>query len=488
MKKLALCVIGMVWFSAYPQVQVEWVNYPGGVAVAIDNEENVYTALWDYNPAGDITLTKRDSNGSVKWQVSYDNTNSGLHEMATWVATDNDNNILVSGTIRSGYSNPVNASSLLMKFSPACDLMWRKVYETDFDGSSTTKCLVDGQNNIYVLGFGNNGNSFAAKVKKFNAAGDVVWTYLDYAGIGKPVNFKFTPDNGIVISARAIYGSVNGYSKIDGNGNPVWSLTGVNSLTAGDVAGDEFGNSYVIHGEYVTGNAGSVIKKLSPDGSLIWEKVNPMSGFRIEVGTDNYPIISGFPSTSTPGAAFMKFDSDGNMLWQNLDADGPGLALLAHAQMKLDMYDAAYLAAGTMFQMAVCKVNSDGTTAWNVTTMGGYAYNMAFSTQLSVYFTGSATAKIVQPNLVGITSPAPAKDIIISPNPVSGDVIYPIYPDETEFPVQILIYSSDGRLVRALMQQGINEPIDVSALKNGVYFLRFSHQESATIARLVVNK
>lgn len=40
-----------------------------------------------------------------------------------------------------------------------------------------------------------------------------------------------------------------------------------------------------------------------------------------------------------------------------------GFHLLAHAQLKLDANNAAYLAGGTMSQMAVCKVNSDGTAA-----------------------------------------------------------------------------------------------------------------------------
>ena len=51
------------------QVAVEWSNEPGGVALAIDQSNNVYSANWDYNPAGDITLTKRNSNGIVLWNA-----------------------------------------------------------------------------------------------------------------------------------------------------------------------------------------------------------------------------------------------------------------------------------------------------------------------------------------------------------------------------------------------------------------------------------
>ncbi|MBK7171981.1 MAG: hypothetical protein IPH84_01830 [Bacteroidales bacterium] len=73
-----------------------------------------------------------------------------------------------------------------------------------------------------------------------------MWSYIDNAGIGVPVNFKFTPDNKLLISCRSIYGSINGYAKIDLDGNNIWNLAGINSLTVGDAAGDVFGNLHLL--------------------------------------------------------------------------------------------------------------------------------------------------------------------------------------------------------------------------------------------------
>ena len=56
------------------QVTMNWSNYPNGVSIAIDSANNVYTAYWDYNPAGDITLTKRDIAGNILWNAGYNNT------------------------------------------------------------------------------------------------------------------------------------------------------------------------------------------------------------------------------------------------------------------------------------------------------------------------------------------------------------------------------------------------------------------------------
>jgi hypothetical protein len=486
MKKFFLSALLLMGLIAGAQVNVSWVNYPGGVSVAADASNNVYTAYWDYNPAGDITITKRDDAGSILWEKGYNNTNNTLHEVATWVETDSEGNILVSGTIRSGYSNPVNASSLLMKFDPSGNLLWRKVYESDFDGSSTKKCLIDANDNIYVLGLGNSGTGMATKVKKFTPEGNPVWTYYNNAGIGAPVNFKFTPDNGLIITARAIYGSINGFAKINLDGNEIWSLPGVNSLSIGDAAGDNEGNSYIVTGDYGTAKSGGVVKKLSPDGAVIWEKTTTMTGFRVEVGTDNQPIFSGYPNSGTTGAAFMKFDHLGNMLWENLDADGPGMALLAHTQMKLDGMNAAYLAAGTMFEMAVCKVRSDGTSSWTATTSGSYAYAIDFGTGNSIFMVGGATAKLIQNESVTSVDEFVLQDVKIFPNPAVNGFFNVDFPAWTRFPVNVQIYSASGALVFNKELKDNRATIKTDDFTYGIYMLQIRSSEGVTSRKIII--
>jgi hypothetical protein len=412
MKRLIFLALILMSSLINAQVQVAWYNYPGGVSVATDASNNVYTANWDYNAGGDITLTKRDASGNILWEVPYNNTDNTRHEVATWVDTDNLGNILVSGTIRSGYSNPVNAASVLMKYSPAGSLLWRVVYESTLDGSSTKKCLVDANNNIYVLGIGTGPNGQVTKVKKFDSSGVSVWNYYD-SGIGAPITFKFTPDNNIVIVHRGITGNINGFSKIDLNGNKIWSYGGVNSLSIGDAAGDSFGNTYIINGEYVVSNAGSIITKLSASGTVIWSKTNTINGNKVEVGTDNNPVVGGYPSVGY-GVALIKYDTNGNVLWQNLDADGPTLSLLSLAPMRLDASNAAYVAGSTMSSMGVCKVNIDGTSAWAATTSSGYPVWFEFGTDNSIYVVGGTTAKFTQSGTIP-SPPAAPSNLVATP-------------------------------------------------------------------------
>ncbi len=465
--------IFMFPFLLSAQVAVDWFNAPGGVSIAVDNTDNVYTANWEYNPGGDITLTKRNASGAILWQTTYDNTNVTRHEVATWVETDHAGNILVSGVIRSGYSNPVNANSVLMKFSPDGWLLWRVVYETDFDGSSTRKCLVDANNNIYVLGLGIGPAGMVTIVKKFSPSGAALWSYFDNAGIGAPINFKFTPDNHLLLIGRGIFGSINGYAKIDLNGNHIWSLAGVNSLTVGDAAGDNFGNTYLVHGQYVVGGQGSLIKKLSQSGVLLWSRTHSMSGFRVEVGTDNNPVISGFPNSGSGGAAFMKYDRTGTVLWQNLDADGPSYALLLHAQMKLDGANAAYLAAGTLFEMAICKVNSNGSAAWMGTVPGSYANGFDFGTDNSVYAVGGNTARFSQGGAPPATLAAPSN---LTASAAGATAINLAWTDnannETGFVVQRSLSATSGFTTIANLAANVSSYSSTSLISGATYFFR----------------
>jgi len=368
--------------------------------------------------------------------------------------------VLVSGTIRSGYSNPVNANSILMKFSPSGSLLWRVVYEADFDGSSTRKCLIDANDNIYVLGIGMGPNGMVTRVKKFNTSGVPVMDYFD-AGNGYPINFKFTPDNNLVIVHRSITGIINSYSKISLTGTFLWNSGGITSSTVGDAAGDAFGNTYIING---IGSSGSALIKLNPNGTVLWTQNNSINGNRVEVGSDNNPVICGYPAGGF-GVAFMKYDSNGNLLWQNLDADGTGFSLLAHAQMKLDNQNAAYLAGGTMSEMAVCKVNNDGTSAWTIATSSGYPNDFDFGTDNSVYVTGGTTAKINQGALTNAIFEGSQRTLKVAPNPCEN--LLELQRNDNFKSFQICDIS--GRIIKE--STFTNPQIDVSALTAGVYYL-----------------
>lgn len=476
----------LIPFLSQAQAIVQWSNAPGGVALATDHLHNVYSANWDYNPAGDISLTKRDANGNIFWTVSYDNTDNTRHEVVTWLETDNQNNCLVAGTIRSGYSNPVNAASILMKYDPNGNLLWRNVFESSFEGSSTKKILVDSADNIYVLGLGMGSNGMVTRVKKFNSSGATVWTFYDTDGIGAPVNIKFTPDSSLIVTGRSITGILNGYLKLSLNGNLTWSKSGITSPTIGDAAGDAFGNTYIINGENAVTNAGSVIEKLNQGGILVWTHTNSMAGSKVEIGTDDNPIISGFPNSGSGGAAFMKYDSNGSVLWQNLDADGPEILLL-HGQLILDNANNAYLSAGNLFNMAVCKINSDGTNGWvGLVSGSNSAKSFVLDTDNSIYIIGNTTAKLSQPVITSIINTPNISDFLVTPNPFENN--FTILMQDNEGEKKVTLFSMNGMKVYENTFRGQTKNFELSNIGSGLYIIAIMDQNGFVYKQKIMKK
>jgi hypothetical protein len=497
MKKIILVLMLAIPIISGGQSNIIWVQNTRGVSITSDNTGNVYTADYDYNPAGDIYLTKRDSGGNFAWEVKFDQTDNSKWEKATWVAADNQGNIIVTGDLMSGYSNPVNAASIIMKFSPVGYLQWRKIYENSFDGSYTKKCLIDENNNIYALGAGSSSQyGFTTKVKKFSPDGLEVWTYYNGGGIGVPVNFKFSRDNNIVIAARSVTGSINGYAKLDINGNPVWSISGISSLTIGDIAGDDSGNSYIVHAENVT-NGRTTIRKIDPDGNQIWLYNYNLAAQRIETGNDNLPVAAGYPNQNAFGAAFVKVDGNGNQLWLNPDADGI-YNLMLHAQLRMDTYNNIYLAAGTLTEMAICKVSANGNSAWTLTMPGSYANGFDIGNDGNVYVVGGLTVKIGQSSLsvVNQNNNLASNEFYLGdnyPNPFNP-VTKIEYSLNKDVNVEIAVYNITGKKVVSLVnsfQQKGNYSVEWNGTNSngavqssGVYFYKMSAGNFAKVKKI----
>jgi uncharacterized repeat protein (TIGR01451 family) len=394
-----------------------WSVPPRGVAIAADAAENVFTADWEYAPAGDIVLTKTTPNGVTLFSVRRDNIDSTRHEAATWVDTDSTGGAYVSGTIRSGYSNPVNANALLMRFATDGTLRWRLVLGTDFDGGSTVKVLRDEADNAYVLGVGPTPSGFRARIHKVSPSGQVLWMWHDFAGIGSPVNMKWGANGNLVVAARAVTGLFGGAAQVDRNGQGATLLTSIPAYAGIDATADTAGQVIVASLDPAT-QQGRLVK-YGPVGVPLWTRFDAVNMSRVEVAPDGGIVVGGTPSAGSFGVAFLKYAADGTPLWANRDADGPANAFLAHGQMQLDPAGNAYLAASNMSQMSVTRVNADGSTGWSVLAPFGYGVALAFGAQSqAVYVVGGQTARIDQG---GSPPPQQHPDLVVtltdSPDP-----------------------------------------------------------------------
>jgi uncharacterized repeat protein (TIGR01451 family) len=393
---------------------LSWSVPPRGVAIAADAAENVYTVDWEYAPAGDIVLTKTAPNGVNLFSVRRDNTDSTRHEVATWVDTDSTGGAYVSGTIRSGYSSPVDANALLMRFAANGTLRWRLVLGPDFDGASTLRVLRDEADNAYVLGIGPTPSGWRARIHKVSPEGQVLWMWHDIAGIGSPVNLKWGANGNLVVAARAVTGVVGGAAQVDRNGLLVTALVGIPAYAGIDATADAAGLMIVASLDPAT-QQGRLVK-YGPFGVAQWTRQDAVNMSRVEVAPDGGIVVGGTPSAGSFGVAFLKYAADGTPLWANRDADGPANAFLSHGQMRLDAAGNAYLAAGNMSQMAVTRVNADGSTGWSALAPYGYGVALAFgATSQAVYVVGGQTARIDQGGAPPPPPPPPSNpDLVVT--------------------------------------------------------------------------
>lgn len=387
--RLTLALATALAASAQAQVNTDWVNPPDGVGIALNAAGEVYTARWAFEPGGDLYVSKRSPAGALLWEASSANTDPNRHEVATAIATDSRGRVLVSGTVRSGFSNPVDVHGTVLKFSPNGQLLWRRELSQAFDGSSTRRLLVDAADNVYVLGLGVGPLGLVSQVTRLTPDGVPVWTWSDSDGIGLPVQLKWGADGSLIVTGRGITGSRNGVVRIDTAGQRLWGRVGGVSQSSGDAATDAQGQTYVVDG-------GDTVLKLAADGSTLWSRPAVIGATQVAVGPDAWPVLAGAPSPGLAGAAFAKFNAAGELLWSQPDGDGPMLAMLMHAPMRLDAYGAAYLPGSTLSSMAVTKVRADGSLAWTVTTPGGHADALAIGRDLAVHAVGGQVARFSQ--------------------------------------------------------------------------------------------
>jgi uncharacterized repeat protein (TIGR01451 family) len=392
-----------------------WSVQPRGVAVAADAAENVFTVDWEATGGGDILLTKTSPQGVTLFTVKHDNTDTTRHEAASWLQTDRSGGVFVSGTVRAGsMANPVNAHGLLMRFNAQGRLLWRRVLGTDFDGGHTVRVVVDAQNHAYVLGVGPSGAGLRARIHKVSPSGTLVWTWTDTQGIGAPAQMKWGADGSLVVAARAITGSVGGAVRVSAQGQTLSSVLGIPAMAGVDATADSQGHLVVASVDPVTRRGR--LAKHDATGAQRWLQEDTAAFSKVEVTPDGALMVggtTGFTGAGLIGLVFLKFAADGSRVWAQRDADGPGLALMSLAQMRVDPQGHGYLAASNLQQMAVTRVNADGSLGWTVLASYGQSQALAFgATSQAVYVVGGQTARIDQGGTP--PPPPPAPDLVLS--------------------------------------------------------------------------
>ena len=317
------------------------------------------------NESYDYWLLKFDQNNSLQWQKTYggDDDDRGNDIIQT-----TDGGYAIIGFSRSNKGNITDNAGAndfwVSKLNASGTILWEKSF--GFSGADNGMSIIETNDNGYLLlgvldvsASNGEGNSKAASVKhaggdywaiKINALGEKQWSKF-YGGTftDTPFDVIQTDDNGYIIIGSSDSDDVDiqeekgGYDfwvvKISDTGTLLWekSFGGSQTDEARAITKSNDGN-YIIVGDTrsndkdVSINNGAAdlwVIKISPSGSLIWEKSFGGNSFDVARSiskTQNGDFIISGSSRSSNGdltinngqndAWVIKIDTNSNLKWQ----------------------------------------------------------------------------------------------------------------------------------------------------------------------------
>ncbi|MGZ3863388.1 MAG: T9SS type A sorting domain-containing protein [Bacteroidia bacterium] len=500
------CVCGATLFAQSPNI--EWKKSIGS---AYDNEYS-YSMIENYDktivqigygpgthPCTDIILLKTDSLGNVLWNKFYGGNGT---DQGYCINTTRDSGFIFTGLTHSNTDditdNPYGAQAIwVVKLDKMAVIQWEKclfygtmpqgnyIQQTKDGGyilaATTTGCLFSGP-------YSNSASDFV--VVKLDSAGNTQWhqcfggTLNDYvASVKQLFNGDYivaSTTNSTDMDATSNHGIFPGYSTddylivcLDSSGNTKWErcygstqndelwsleitkdqkiiVTGSCALSDGDAIGTSYGGSDLW------------VLKIDTNGAILWQKrfggSGSETGYSIAKDNSNGFIISGETSSSdgevtgyhTNGSCaatcydywLLKLDSIGNLTWQKtLGGSNSDYSFSALQSKSGDYY------------ITGMSESNDG----DVTSSPSTLYEFVWFVKLNE---SGQTTDIRQTIKEG--------DFVVFPNPTSHKI--EILCDKIF--EQIIIQDAYGNQVI----QTKDRQIDLSALPNGIYFIRVGNK------------
>lgn len=276
------------------QAQKVWQNQIDGKRpsqIAVDNSGNVIVAgTIDYGVSSqsltDMYVAKISATGDSLWVRSINGTIPNAQDDALCVGVDNTGNIFVGGYIQDS-GDWWKLDYLLVKFDPAGNELWRRVYKgSDNHLDKIQSLIVDQTGDVYVSGFStetiNGGTNQNVTTLKYAANGDSLWMHSWDSPISSTEYFKsmsLNSNNELIVAGQTVITSfpftVNApfILKYDTNGNvlfdSLYTTDGLdNELLDAEI--DAMGNIYLLTIHVQTFMDGKIeLTKYNPNGQQV---------------------------------------------------------------------------------------------------------------------------------------------------------------------------------------------------------------------------
>ncbi len=496
-----LCCSSLV--HAEPVVQ-EWLRtypfppYTYGAMVALDHSGNVISVGHDPG-ASDLVTIKYDASGGVLWERHF--TLAGYRLVATWVATDGDGNVVVTGYPQTFSSNPVAVGLLTLKYNSEGTLLWDDLYSATW--GTTTRAIVDGTGNIYVAGNGWYGTYDFITIK-YAPDGTRLWTdVFDHGGgFHTPTSMDLDGDGNLLVAGGGPAGSGMITALYDADGTRQWVIARAGN--AGQSVKWTNDGHFYLTGSWYTQATGEDVRLLKYDaeGTLVWERFYDFGsgefGTRLALDPQGNVFVTGFQSHGYADWLTLKTDSQGELLWSRVQDSHPGNDEFPGFIVAGPEGEVYVTGSGgpppipftSYLQLVTLRYDADGTTAWEQRhyEWASRGVGAALGSDRSLYVVGLGnsitTIKYGQSQVVGVPHDGSGPLLALEqnhPNPFRASTQLTFAIPQAEH-VQLAVYDVAGRLVRVLADEEMaggrhglswdGTDADQQPVPNGVYFYR----------------
>lgn len=264
----------------------------------------------------DAVTRKYDANGALIWERTYVGIGDSNEDAAS-VAVDDANNVYVAGSITIGAETAI----WLRKYDAAGDELWTREYSGPLNSSSAAEVAVDQAGDVVVVGVDASlGGDLDALIRRYSSDGDVLWTLDEDVGAGlhdRALGVHINDADEIVVGGDIV--QVAGWARsFDADGALLWSQDAL----------PDMGGCYAVSGTatdpvYLAGVNWSHqghIHRLD-DGEVTWsENGGPAEDFSyfgaVTVDSNGAAIAAGYQNNAEMNQAVMrKYDSNGDEVW-----------------------------------------------------------------------------------------------------------------------------------------------------------------------------
>ncbi|MEZ4874147.1 MAG: T9SS type A sorting domain-containing protein [Flavobacteriaceae bacterium] len=259
-----------------------------GKMIANDSQDNVVTvgnggpvtAFNDY-----LYVQKHTPTGTLIWKDSIATTIANNYHSSTWVGTDSNDNIIVTGYrfILSSQNEVPNAIKVL-KFDPQGNLVFNKTVEGVYGSGSVSGmgkrhwAALDENNNLYVAAAGTTNTTASAGflLLKFDVDGNLLWERVKtFTNIHALRGMHYKNGKIALIGKATVSEQTNAVAVWDENGDLLWSQdnSGSNQTWGTDIVLDANGNTYTLTQQYDNGLYGLGVHKKDIQGNTLFSEV-----------------------------------------------------------------------------------------------------------------------------------------------------------------------------------------------------------------------